>query len=63
MAAPQLISPLGFDPYFGSDPDVLYYVRRGDPTQLVRRDLATSEERVLFQGKDLTTIGISPERL
>lgn len=63
MAAPQLISPLGFDPHFGSDPDVLYYVRRGDPTQLVRRDLATSEERVLFQGKDLTTIGISPERL
>lgn len=61
MQEPRLISTGGFDPHFSSDPNVLFYVRNGENTQLVRRDLTTSEERVVMEGKDLTTIGLSPD--
>ncbi len=61
MQEPRLISAGGADAHFTTDPKVLFYVKRGEMTQLVRRDLDTSEERVVMEGKDLTTIGLSPD--
>jgi imidazolonepropionase-like amidohydrolase/Tol biopolymer transport system component len=56
-----LLERAGRAPHFGSDPDVLYFVRDGESTQLVRKQLSTREERVLFEGKGLTTIQLSPD--
>jgi imidazolonepropionase-like amidohydrolase/Tol biopolymer transport system component len=60
MQEARLVDARGGDPHFGPD-NALHYVRGGETTQLVRRDLATSEERVLFEGKDLSTIMLSPD--
>lgn len=58
---PLLIDAGGGDPQFDAQSKALLFVRGGEQTQLVRKDLGTFEERVLYQGPDLSAIGLSPD--
>ena len=58
---PRLLDARGRNPHFGSSSDTLFFNRSGESTGLVRKDLASGDERVLFEGKDLGEIGLSPD--
>ena len=60
-AEPRLLDARGSNPHFTTDSKAVYYNRGGESTSLVRKDLETGEERVLFEGKDLADITLSPD--
>ena len=58
---PRLIDSAGRGAHFTTEANTLYFQRTGDKTSLVRKDLNSGEERVLFEGEDLQAIELSPD--
>lgn len=58
---PRLLDIRGSHPHFGTDSDVVFFNRSAESTSLMRKNLTTGEERILYEGKDLAEITLSPD--
>ena len=50
----------GREPHFGKSSHVVFYTKDSKSTELLRYDLEKRSQRVLFRGKNLTNISLSP---